>query len=90
MPGLSRQVARRWYVAGIGLSGLALVFAVLSHIQPRIGYPLAFTFTMFGLLAITRPSWDLPNRRVGVVVVNTGALLTQVAILVMGMNSASS
>ena len=90
MTGLPRKVARRWYLAGTLMSVIAVIFAVVSHIIPRVGYPLAFMFTMFGVLAVTRPNWEWPERRPGVVVANSGVFLTQIAILYMGITSSGS
>lgn len=90
MIGLPKKVARRWYLAGVILSVLAIVFlAVLSKPNPRLAYPLAFVFTMFGILAVTRPGWEWPERRPGLVIANSGVFITQIAILLLGMNSNS-
>ena len=90
MTGLPRKVARRWYLAGTLASIIAVIFAVISQtVSHRIGYPLAFMFTMFGILAVTRPNWEWPERRPGVVVANSGVFLTQIAILWMGLTSGS-
>ena len=81
--------SRGWYAAGTFFSVLACIAAVVAHIDARIGYPLAFLFTMWGLLSLTRPSWDRQDQRLRVVMVNLSAFLTQLAILFVGMSTAS-
>ena len=72
-------VARRWYVLGTVLSVLAVVFAGISHVAPRVGYPTAFVLTMTGLMAVTCGAW--PRGRLRLVLVNVGVLASQLLIL---------
>ncbi len=90
MSGLPAHVARRWYAAGTILSVVALVFALISQVLPRVGYPLAFTFTMSGILAVTRPGWEFPAKRSHVLAVNSGVFVIQICILYFGLRTASA
>ncbi len=85
---LPKKAARRWYLAGVILSVIALAFAVVSQMNPRLGYPLAFMFTMCGVLAITRPSWELPEKRRYLAVSNGLIFMIQLTILTLGMATA--
>lgn len=83
-PGQARD--RRWYLAGVILSVAALACAGLATFV-RLGHPLAFCFTMTGILAITRPAWSDPRKRARLVALSSGAFLTQVAILYTALSA---
>lgn len=76
-----------WYMAAVVLSIAAIVFAIVSQVAPRIGYPLTFVFTSSGILAYTWPSWDNPKSRLRLVILNVCAFATEIAILYFGMAS---
>lgn len=75
------------YAAAVGLSLLALVFLIVAFVVPRVGYPLAFVFTMFGVLAYAWPLWDLPEKRSRLLVASIGTFVTQAALLYISMAS---
>lgn len=73
--------ARRWYQAAVVFSVLGLIFDVVSHLNVRLGYPLAFVFSMWGVLAVTRPAWDRRDQRIKVIVVNTVAFVALLMVM---------
>ena len=81
---------RRSYPMALGFSVLALVFAGVAQFVPRIGYPAGFAFTMFGILALIGPAWEAREGRVRLAAVTLGALISQIAIVVVGMSTATS
>ena len=89
MQGLPRPVARRWYAAGVALSLLAIVFAVVSNVFPKVGYSFGFLFTMAGAFAVCRPSWarSEARSRFRLTIVGSGVLVCQAAILYAGLSA---
>lgn len=85
-----RTATRRPYLLAAATSAIALVFAVVSHFAPRLGYPMAFAFTMFAVLAYTWPAWDRREGRARVFAASVGAFLMQVAILYVGLTQAGA
>jgi hypothetical protein len=83
-----RRVDRRWYVAAVLLSVVAMIFAAISMFQPRAGYPLTFMFTMYAVIALGVPAWDLkPEHRLKLVLKDGFLFLIQLSILYVGMIS---
>ena len=86
--GLPKSVIRRWYAAGIILSLLALVFAIVANVTPRLGYSLGFFATLAGFFAVVRPAWERPETRMRLILVGGGMVLSQSLILYTGLQGA--
>lgn len=80
-----RDDDRRWYKAGVAFSLIALAAMALSLVAPRTGRLIGFCFTLFGFLAITRPSWEKQSGRLRMAGISVGVFATQVAILWDGL-----
>lgn len=88
---MTRLDQARWYAVTTVLSVLAMAFLGVAQLLPRLGYPVGFVFTMFGVFAVIRPTWSQnPDGRARLVAMGSGAFLTQAAVLWLGMSASAS